>query len=48
MRDILFPFQKTALEDLHDKVVQAHKVWTERNPQVISFQLQLDRVKPLL
>jgi type III restriction enzyme len=37
MRDILFPFQKTALEDLHDKVVQAHKVWTERNPQVISF-----------
>lgn len=37
MRDTLFPFQETALSDLHEKITQAHTMWNERNPQVISF-----------
>ena len=41
MRDILF-LSETALEDLHDKVVQAHKNMDGTKPSVI-FQLQLDR-----
>lgn len=37
MRDILFPFQETALDELHDKIKKAHLMWTERDPQIISF-----------
>lgn len=37
MRDTLFPFQETALGDLHERIAQAHNVWNERSPQVISF-----------
>ena len=37
MRDILFPFQETALADLHGKINKAHVMWSERDPQVISF-----------
>jgi len=37
MRATLFPFQETALADLHEKIKNAHMLWIERNPQVISF-----------
>ncbi|MCC5910212.1 MAG: DEAD/DEAH box helicase family protein [Clostridiaceae bacterium] len=37
MRDILFPFQETALDELHDKIKKAHVMWSERDPQIISF-----------
>lgn len=37
MRDILFPFQETALAELHEKITTAHLMWSERDPQVISF-----------
>jgi type III restriction enzyme len=37
MRDTLFPFQETALADLHEKINKAHLMWSERDPQVISF-----------
>jgi type III restriction enzyme len=37
MKSILFPFQETALEDLHSAVNDAHLVWSEKKPQVISF-----------
>lgn len=37
MRDTLFPFQETALAELHDKINKAHLMWSERDPQVISF-----------
>jgi len=37
MRATLFPFQETALADLHEKIKNAHTLWNERNPQVISF-----------
>ena len=37
MRDILFPFQETALAELHDKINKAHLMWSERDPQIISF-----------
>lgn len=37
MRDILFPFQETALAELHDKIKKSHVMWSERDPQIISF-----------
>lgn len=37
MRNTLFPFQETALEELHEKIAKAHTMWSERDPQVISF-----------
>ena len=37
MRDTLFPFQETALADLHKKIKNAHLMWSEDNPQIISF-----------
>jgi len=37
MRDTLFPFQESALADLHEKINKAHLMWSERDPQVISF-----------
>ena len=37
MRDTLFPFQETALAELHDKISKAHIMWSERDPQIISF-----------
>jgi len=37
MRDILFPFQETALAELHEKIRKAHLMWSERDPQAISF-----------
>ena len=37
MRNTLFPFQETALSDLHEKIGKAHLMWSERDPQVISF-----------
>lgn len=39
MRDILFPFQETALAELHDKINKAHLMWGERDPQIISSRL---------
>ena len=37
MRATLFPFQETALTELHDKIGKAHTLWSEKDPQVISF-----------
>jgi hypothetical protein len=37
MRATLFPFQETALADLHDKITKAHTMWSEKDPQVISL-----------
>ncbi|MEG1926836.1 MAG: DEAD/DEAH box helicase family protein, partial [Ruthenibacterium sp.] len=37
MRDILFPFQETALADLHSAINDAHVLWRENKPQVITF-----------
>ena len=37
MRATLFPFQETALADLHEKIGKAHTLWSEKDPQVISF-----------
>lgn len=37
MRATLFPFQETALADLHEKIHKAHLLWSERDPQVIAF-----------
>ena len=37
MRDSLFAFQETALAELHEKITKAHLMWSERDPQVISF-----------
>ncbi|MBS3985647.1 MAG: DEAD/DEAH box helicase family protein [Selenomonadales bacterium] len=37
MRATLFPFQERALADLHEKIQKAHTLWSERDPQVISF-----------
>lgn len=37
MRDTLFSFQETALAELHEKINKAHLMWSERDPQVISF-----------
>ena len=37
MRDTLFPFQEAALADLHKRISNAHLMWSEDNPQIISF-----------
>jgi type III restriction enzyme len=37
MRATLFPFQETALAELHEKIQKAHAYWSEKDPQVISF-----------
>ncbi|EKF49026.1 type iii restriction enzyme, res subunit [Thermosipho africanus H17ap60334] len=37
MRVTLFPFQETALAELHEKINKAHLMWSEKDPQVISF-----------
>lgn len=37
MSDILFLFQEKALSELHDKINKAHLMWSERDPQIISF-----------
>lgn len=37
MGDSLFAFQETALAELHEKITKAHLMWSERDPQVISF-----------
>jgi len=37
MKSILFPFQETAIEDLHSAINDAHAVWSDKKPQVISF-----------
>jgi len=37
MRAKLFPFQETALADLHEKIKIAHTAWNEKNPQIISL-----------
>lgn len=37
MRDTLFPFQETALADLHLAINDAHVLWRESKPQVVSF-----------
>ena len=37
MRATLFPFQEMALADLHEKIHKAHTMWSEKDPQVISF-----------
>ena len=37
MRDVLFQFQEDALRNLHTKIKKAHLMWSENDPQVISF-----------
>lgn len=37
MRVTLFPFQETALAELHEKINKAHLMWSEKDPLVISF-----------
>ncbi|MBE5831025.1 MAG: DEAD/DEAH box helicase, partial [Butyrivibrio sp.] len=37
MRVGLFPFQEQALDDLNRKIDKAHMLWSEQDPQVISF-----------
>ena len=37
MRATLFAFQETALAELHEKIRKAHTLWSEKDPQVISF-----------
>ncbi|MDR1896388.1 MAG: DEAD/DEAH box helicase family protein [Prevotellaceae bacterium] len=37
MRDTLFPFQENAVIELHQKINNAHALWNENNPQIISF-----------
>ncbi|WP_391203251.1 DEAD/DEAH box helicase [Psychrobacillus sp. L4] len=37
MKDILFPFQETALTELHDKINKSHLMWSKNDPQIISF-----------
>lgn len=37
MRDTLFPFQETALSELHSAIKDAHAVWRDNKPQIISF-----------
>lgn len=37
MRDTLFSFQETALSELHSAIKDAHAVWRENKPQIISF-----------
>ena len=37
MRATLFQFQETALAELHNKIGKAHTLWSEKDPQVISF-----------
>jgi type III restriction enzyme len=37
MRAKLFPFQETALADLHEKIQKAHTMWSEKDPQIIAF-----------
>lgn len=37
MRDTLFRFQEDALTELHSKIEKAHLMWSENDPQVISF-----------
>lgn len=37
MRDILFPFQEAALSELHLAINDAHVLWRENKPQVVSF-----------
>jgi len=37
MRDVLFPFQKEALRNLRKKIDKAHLMWSDSDPQVISF-----------
>ena len=48
MRDTLFPFQEMALSELHEKIAQAHIMWNERNPQVISFSAPTGSARPSL
>ncbi len=33
MRATLFPFQESALADLHEKIKKAHAYWSEKDPQ---------------
>ncbi len=37
MRDVLFQFQEDALRNLHNKINKAHLMWSDSDPQVISF-----------
>lgn len=37
MRDVLFQFQEDALRNLHKKIDKAHLMWSDTDPQVISF-----------
>lgn len=37
MRAMLFPFQEAALGELHSAVRDAHTLWHENKPQIISF-----------
>lgn len=37
MRATLFPFQEAALADLHEAIKNAHTLWGEKKPQVITF-----------
>lgn len=37
MKDQLFAFQEDALIEFHEKIKKAHILWSEKDPQVISF-----------
>lgn len=37
MRTTLFDFQEAALAEFHEKIEKAHTLWSEKDPQVISF-----------
>lgn len=37
MRDTLFDFQENALSDLHSAISDAHTMWRDNKPQIISF-----------
>ncbi len=47
MRATLFPFQESALADLHEDK-KAHAYWSEKDPQVISFTAPQVPVRQLL
>ncbi|MEV2698187.1 DEAD/DEAH box helicase family protein [Paenibacillus larvae] len=48
MRDILFLFQEKALSELHDKINKAHLMWSERDPQIISFSVPTGSGKTII
>lgn len=48
MRIQLFPFQEQALDDLDRKIEKAHMMWSEKDPQIISFSAPTGAGKSIL